>query len=81
MKVGSSPAGRESVAELVLVALGLWLDSDGDDRVGERHRFELDRSLVCSEHVTGAGVLETNRGNDVAGVDLVDVLLRSRMHA
>ena len=70
----------ESTTQLVLIALGLWLDGDRDDRRRERHRLELDRSLHCCQRVAGPGVLESDGGDDVAGVDLVDVLLRRGVH-
>src|SRR6476469_1536990 len=44
--------------ELVLVGLGLRLDRDGDDRIGEGHRLELDRRRVGGERVARRRVLE-----------------------
>ena len=74
-KVGSSSARRwQRDAELVLVGLRLGLDGDLDDRLGERHRLEDDRVRRIGQRVAGVGLLQPDRGGDVARVDLVDLL-------
>ena len=73
--VGSSSARRWSAtAELVLVGLRLGLDLDLDDRLREGHRLEDDRVVGIGQRVAREGVLEADRGRDVARVDLVDLL-------
>ena len=68
------------MAELVLVGLRLGLDGDLDDRLGEGHRLEDDGVLGIAQRVAGEGVLEADRGGDVAGVDLVDLLAVVGVH-
>ena len=82
--VGADLEGRvllgervEGLGHLVLVDLGLGLDGDVDDRLGELERLEHDRVRRVAERVAGLGVLEADAGDDVAGVDGVDVVLRS----
>ncbi len=71
-------------AELLLVALGLRLDRDADDRRRERHRLEDDLVLDVRQGVTGRGVLQAHHGDDLTrdrgrplltlvGVHLVDL--------
>ena len=70
----------ERDAELVLVGLGLGLDLDLDDRLGEGHRLEDDGVLRVAQRVAGEGVLEADRGGDVAGEDLFDLLAVVGVH-
>ena len=80
-KVGSSSdEALEGERQLVLVGLGLRLDLDLDDRLGERDRLEDDRVVRVGQRVAGEGVLETDGGGDVAGVDLVDLLAVVGVH-
>ena len=58
----------------LLTCLGFRLDSDANDRLGELHGFEDNRGFFIAESVTGGGVLETDRGGDIAGVDDFKVL-------
>ena len=55
-------------AELVEVGLGLRLDRDRDDRLGEAHLLEDDRVLLVAERVAGARVAQADGRVDVAGV-------------
>jgi hypothetical protein len=61
-------------AHLLLTGLGLGLDGDADDGVGELHGLEDDRVLLIAQGVAGGGVLQAHGGGDIAGVDLVDIL-------
>ena len=70
----------EGDRELVLVGLRLRLDLDLDDRLRERHRLEDDRVLRVGQRVAGEGILEPDRGGDVAGVDDVDLLAMVGVH-
>ena len=67
-------------AQLVLVGLGLGLDRDLDDRLGERHRLEDDRVIRIGQRVAGGGLLEADGRGDVAGVDLFDLLAVVGVH-
>ena len=71
---------REALAELVLVGLGLRLDRDRDDRIGELHRLEPDRRRVDGQGVTGRRGLEADRRHDLARADLVALLAVVRVH-
>ena len=70
----------ERHAELLLVGLGLRLDRHRDDRLGEVHRLEHDRVLGIADRVAGGDVLQADRGGDVAGPDLVDLLALVGVH-
>ena len=67
-------------AHLFLVALGLRLDGDLDDRLGELHALQDDRVQRIAERVAGGRVLEAGQRDDVAGEGLFDVGARIRMH-
>ena len=56
----------KSEAHLVLLSLGLRLDGNVDNRIGELHGLENDRSVLVAERVTRGGVLQANYGNNVA---------------
>src|SRR6478735_1849452 len=75
--------GRELLdgrAELLLVALGLRLDGDLDDRVRERHRLEDDLLVRVRQRVSGRRVLEADGRVDVAGEGLLDRVLLVGVH-
>ena len=72
--VGANLEGRvllgqalDSSAELLLVALGLGLDGDRDDRRREVHGLQHDRLGRITQGVARGGVLQAHHGNDVAG--------------
>jgi hypothetical protein len=67
-------------AQLLLVALGLRLDGDLDDRGRERHRLQDHGVLRVGEGVPGLGVLETHDRDDLAGADRRDLLTLVRVH-
>ena len=58
---------------LVLLGLGLRLDGDVDNRIGELHGLQDDGSVLGAEGVTGGGVLQADDRDDVACGALVDV--------
>ena len=63
----------EANGHLVLLGLGLGLDGDVDDGVGELDGLEDDRVGLVAEGVTGGGVLHADAGDDVAGGALLTV--------
>src|SRR5207302_9640152 len=85
--VGRDAEGRilggelvERAAEALLVGLGLGLDGDRDDGVRELHALEHDRLRLVAEGVAGGRVAETDRGGDVARVNLLDLLALVGVH-
>ena len=61
-------------------ALGLRLDGDLDDRIGERHRLEHDLVVRIAQRVAGGGVLEADDRVDVAGARTRDRVLLVGVH-
>ena len=85
--VGADAEGRvllgqalEGDRHLVLVGLRLRLDGELDDRLGEGDRLEDDRLVLGGQRVAGGRVLQPDRGGDVAGADLVDLLAVVGVH-
>ena len=76
--LGSKTIERE--AHLFLVALGLRLDGDLDDRLGEFHALQDDRLQRIAERVAGGGLLEAGQRDDVASKGLFDVCARIGVH-
>src|SRR4029079_520244 len=58
---------------LLLVGLGLGLDRDLDDGLGEGDGLELDRRVGGGQRVAGDDLLDADARGDVARVDLVDL--------
>ena len=58
---------------LVLLGLGLRLDGDVDNRVGELHGLEDDGRVLGAEGVTSGGVLQADDRDDIASGAAVDV--------
>ena len=76
--LGGEPGQR--LTHLLLVALGLRLDRDLDDRLGELHPFEHHRMRRVGQRVAGRRVLEAGERQDVAGARLLDVLAVVGVH-
>ena len=70
----------QGVGQLVLVDLGLGLDGDVDDRLGELERLQHDRRVRVAQRVAGGGLLEPDGGHDVAGEDGLLVLAVVGVH-
>ena len=74
---------REAIerdAHLLLVGLGLGLDRDLDDGIGEFHALEDDRLGRIAQRVAGRRVLQARERDDVAGIGLLDVLAVIGVH-
>ena len=67
-------------AHLLLVGLGLRLDRDLDDGIGEFHALEHDRLVGIAQRVAGRRVLQAGQRDDVAGARFLDVFAVVRMH-
>ena len=71
---------RQGLAHFFLVALGLGLDRDLDDRIGKFHALQHHRVVGVAQRVAGGGVLEAGESHDVAGARLFDVFAMIGMH-
>src|SRR3954466_8810302 len=67
-------------AELLLVALGLGLDRDRDDRGREGHRLQDHRVLRVAQGVTGRRLLQADDGHDRTGPHALALLALVRVH-
>ena len=67
-------------AQLLLVGLGLRLNGDLDDRLGEFHLLEDDRFGRVAQGVARGRFLEGRHRDDVAGESFLDVFPIVRMH-
>ena len=71
---------RKGNAHLFLTGLGLGLNGNLDNRLGEDHGLQNDGVILIAEGIAGGGVLDADHGGDVAGVDLVNVLTVIGVH-
>jgi hypothetical protein len=72
--------GLERSRQLVLVVLGLRLDRDVDDRLGEVEGLEDYGCIRVAEGVAGRGLLEADQRNDVASEARLAVLAVVGVH-
>ena len=70
----------ESHRHLLLAGLGLRLDGELDNGIGEGHLLENDGMSFVAERVAGSRVLETDYGADIARVNLGDLGTRVGVH-
>ena len=61
-------------AHLLLTGLGLGLDGNADNGLGEVHGLQNHRSLLIAQRIAGGGILQAHGSGDIAGPDLFDVL-------
>ncbi len=71
---------RERLTHLLLIALGLGLDGDLDDRLGKLHALEHHRGAGVAQRVARGRILETGKRDDVARARLFDVLAVVGVH-
>ena len=64
----------------MMVGLGLGLDGDVDNRVGELDGLEDDGVGLIAQGLTGGGVLQADSSADIASTDEVDVMLLVGVH-
>ena len=70
----------QRLGQLVLVGLGLGLDGDVDDGLGEDDRLEQHGVVGIAQRVAGGRLLEADGGGDGARADLLQVLAVVRVH-
>ncbi len=70
----------KAYAKLVEVFLSLGLYRDTDNGIGELHSFEHDRTVLVTESITGADILETYTCADIAAIDKLFGILLIRVH-
>ena len=70
----------QSNTHLLLTGLGLRLDGHADHGLGEFHGLEDDGVTFITQGVTGGGILQSDNGGDIAGVDGVDILTVIGVH-
>ena len=85
--VGVGPEGgvffsqlAQGDAHLFLTGLGLGLDSDFDNGIREDHGLQDDGVVLVAEGITGGGVLHTDSGGDITGVNHVNIFPVVGMH-
>src|SRR5260370_39053412 len=71
----------ERVPELILIRLGLGLDSHGDDRSRELVRLQNDRLLLVAKRVARGHTLQAYAGRNIARLDGIDLFALVCMHA
>ena len=70
----------EGNAELVQVALGLRLDCDADNRIGEFHSLESELVAFVADGISGVEILESDCCADVTGLHELDRVLVVGVH-
>ena len=65
--------GAEGVTHLVLVDVAFGFDGELNDRLREVDGFQDNRPLGVAQGVAGEGVLQAQRGGDVAGAHFLQV--------
>ena len=70
----------DSGRHLLLVTLGLRLNSHEDHGGGEGHRLKHNRVCRIAQGITSSGVLQTNRSIDVACSDFLNRVLLVGLH-
>ena len=71
---------EQTLGQLVTVAGALGLDSNRDNRFGEGHGFQRDRTGFETESITGGHVTQTDCGGNITGEDLFTFLTAVGVH-
>ena len=67
-------------AHLLVTSLGLRLDSNADNGLGELHGLQNDGMILITQSITGGGVLQTNDSSNITCVAAVDILAVVGVH-
>ena len=65
---------------LLLVSLGLWLNSNGNHRIREIHALQRDDFFQVTQRVARGHILEANRCRDIAGAHFLDFFTGVGVH-
>ena len=71
---------RQRLAHLALAGLGLGLDRQFDNGLGELHGFQNHRMLLIADGVTGGGELKAHCRRDIPGIYLIQLRALVSMH-
>ncbi len=64
----------QAFGQFIAILLRLRFDGHGNNRLGERRRFERHVVIFVAQRVAGRDVAQTDERGDVAGINFVDVL-------
>ena len=67
-------------AHLLVAGLGLRLDGDADNGLGELHGLQNDGMILITQSITSGGVLQTDNGSDITCIAAVDILAVVGVH-
>ena len=67
-------------AHLLVTSLGLRLDSNADNGLGELHGLQNDGMILITQSITSGGVLQTDNSSDITCVAAVDILAVVGVH-
>ena len=67
-------------AHLLVAGLGLRLDGDADNGLGELHGLQNDGMILITQSITGGGVLQTNDSSNITCIAAVDILAVVGVH-
>ena len=67
-------------AHLLVAGLGLGLDGNADNGLGELHGLQNDGMILITQSITGGGVLQTDNSSDITCIAAVDILAVVGVH-
>ena len=67
-------------AHLLVTGLGLRLDSNADNGLGELHGLQNDGMILITQSITSGGVLQTDNSSNITCVAAVDILAVVGVH-
>ena len=67
-------------AHLLIASLGLGLDGNADNGLGELHGLQNDGMILITQSITSGGVLQTDNSSDITCIAAVDILAVVGVH-
>ena len=67
-------------AHLLVAGLGLRLDGNADNGLGELHGLQNDGMILITQSITSGGVLQTDNSSDITCIAAVDILAVVGVH-